>query len=192
MTEDLKESLGDTLPPGEQSNEPTKIGPGSKALAPLTQQAIIIGVNSLDEIKQRVANASTHREILEQEAFNLAECVGIATAIYQQLPTSDNASQVATLAQAHKSHLQQLEKMKDPEVQLLELQKLLQNMVQSLGKSLSNEIDKTRRGLVQRYPQEASSIEEYFKRMMDAIAPESTKLFDDVHVKIKMALGMKK
>lgn len=142
-------------------------------------------------VKDRLSKCITSRDVLEMEADTLAECVGIASEIYKSGPTPDNSYQLAALANSHKALIAQLEKMKDPTVLQVGIEEKIREMFQSMTKALGVEIYKTKNHFLDHFPEQKSDIESYFGNMLEAIQPESQRLYADLSSSIKKALGIK-
>lgn len=140
----------------------------------------------------RTSHCTTRREVFEVQIDVLNECVGIASEMYLSIPCTDNAYALASLENTYKSALLQLEKMKDPQQMLADNENLIQRMFTQVIRQLANEIDKTRRELLLKYPNDKSSVEDSFNRMLTAIKPETQKLFDDLDMQLRVILGIKK
>lgn len=144
-----------------------------------------------DEVLAKLAECKTHREALEIEVHALAECVGIATAIFREDPIADNAYQLSSLTNAHKTALSQLEKMKDPQAMLLGIENQIRSMFLTTIKAMVLEIDKTKRELQKHYPDDKTTVEDLFSRMMNAIQPETQSIYDDLKTSLKKILGIR-
>lgn len=144
-----------------------------------------------DRVNQALKECKTQREALEMEVNSLAECVGIAIEIFKDKPVSDNSFQVTALVNAHKAALSQLEKMKDPEKILTDIEIHIRSMFTSIVKALAFEIDKTKRELVLRFPGEKATVEDMFARMMNSIQPETQNIYVDLRLALKKILGIK-
>lgn len=142
-------------------------------------------------VEDRLSACSTHREILELEVNSLAECVGVATEIYKKNPLPDYAYQLAALSNAHKTSLQQLEKMKDPKVIVGEIEFQIRNMFMDIIKSMALEIDKTKTEMVRLAPEHRTTLEDLFGRMLNAIQPETQNIYENLHKNLKKIVGIK-
>jgi len=143
------------------------------------------------EVLAKLSECRTHREALEIEVHSLAECVGIATKIFMDDPIADNAYQLSSLTNAHKTALSQLEKMKDPQAMLLDIEGQIRSMFLTTVKAMVLEIDKTKRQLIKHHPEDKTTIEDQFSRMMNAIQPETQNIYDDLKTILKRILGIR-
>lgn len=145
----------------------------------------------MEEAMASLALCTTKREIVEQELNDLSICVAIATRVYKQKPLPDHAYQLAALANTHKSVLGQLEKMQDPKTILGEAEDIVKKMFMKLVKAMADEINKTKMEFAQQYPQDKVTVEDNFSRMLNAIQPETQKLFEDLNSELKEVFGIK-
>jgi uncharacterized phage infection (PIP) family protein YhgE len=143
------------------------------------------------KVKDILSQFTTHREILEHQTFELADCVAIATEIYKSFPTTDNAYQLSSLANTYKSSLSQLDKMADPISQLDSLSTIIHRGLLDITKALAEEIRKTKRELQRISPQESTTIEDCFSRMLDAMTPATDQVLKNMQSNICKALGIK-
>jgi len=149
----------------------------------------------LAEIQGRVglklAKCGTHREVLESEISDLAECIGVATEIYMKNPMPDFAFQLSTLLQTHKATLQQLEKMKDPKIIIEDIEIQIRTMFMAIIKAMAVEIDKIKNEMNRLLPDQRITIDDLFNRMLNAIQPETQNIYDDLKINLKKILGIK-
>ena len=149
----------------------------------------------LDTINSIVGNklnqCATHRDILELEINALAECVGVATEIYKKSPIPDFAYQLAALSNAHKTALQQLEKMKDPKLIVGDIEFQIRGMFLDIIKALAIEIDKTKREMTRITPEHKTTLDDLFGRMLNAIQPETQKIYENLQNNLKKILGIR-
>jgi len=144
-----------------------------------------------ESVELRLAACKTHREILESEVNSLAECVGVAMELYKKNPVPDFAFQLSSLTNAHKTTLQQLEKMKDPKIIIQEIEGHIRTMFMSIIKAMALEIDKTKKEMVKIYPEQRLNIDDLFSRMLNGIQPETQHIYDDLNKNLKRVLGIK-
>lgn len=144
-----------------------------------------------DKVQQALKECKTQREALELEVNSLTECVGIAIEIFKDKPVSDHSFQVTALVNAHKAALSQLEKMKDPEQILTDIEIHIRSMFTAIVKALAFEIDKTKREFVLQFPEEKATVEDMFARMMNSIQPETQNIYVDLRLALKKILGIK-
>jgi len=142
-------------------------------------------------VEQKLANCSTHREMLEVEINSLAECVGVATELYKRRPVPDFAFQLASLSQAHKSSLQQLERMKDPKAIVGEIESQIRTMFMAIVKAMALEMDKTKKEMIRLNPESKNTVEDLFGRMLNSIQPETQNIYDDLQKNLKRILGIR-
>lgn len=158
-------------------------------------KALKIDAYELTEIQATVESklnaCTTHREILEMEVNSLAECVGVATEIYKKSPVPDFAYQLASLSNAHKTTLQQLEKMKDPKAMVVEIEFQIRTMFVDVIKSMALEIDKTKKEMTRLAPEHRTTLEDLFGRMLNAIQPETQNIYENLQKNLKRILGIK-
>ena len=145
----------------------------------------------IEEAVASLATCTTKREILEQELNDLSICVAVATKVYKQKPVPDHAYQLAALANTHKSVLSQLEKMQDPKTLLGESEEIIKAMFMKLVKALADEINKTKMEFAQQYPKDKVTVEDNFSRMLNAIQPDTQKLFENLNNELKDVFGIK-
>lgn len=190
------EELQEKISGGENPQDDFGAVPDSISTSPVPTEKGHVDVQLLESykkiIERRTAGCSTRREMFEIEVDALYECMGIATELYRNHPIPDNAYALSSLTNSYKSSLAQLEKMKDPQQILTDVQDLIKNNFTHVVRQLSNEIDKTRREFLQRYPDDKSTVEESFNRMLTAIRPETQKLFDQLDTQLRGILGIKK
>lgn len=144
-----------------------------------------------DKVKQQLSKCKTQREALELEVESLSECVGMAIEIFKNKPVSDNSFQVTALVNAHKAALAQLEKMKDPETILGDIEIHIRSMFTSIVKALAFEMDKTKRELLLQFPDEKATVEDMFSRMTNSIQPETQNIYADLRLALKKILGIR-
>ena len=142
-------------------------------------------------VEDRLSGCSTHRETLEMEINNLAECVGVATEIYKKNPLPDLAYTLAALSNAHKTTLQQFEKMKDPKLMVSEIEFQIRTMFMDIIKAMALEIDKTKNELARLAPEHRTTLDDLFSRMLNAIQPETQQIYEHLQKNIKRILGIK-
>jgi len=147
--------------------------------------------NIQESVETKLAGFKTHREILENEVNSLAECVGVATELYKKNPVPDFAFQLSSLTNAHKTTLQQLEKMKDPKFILQEIETHIRNMFMSIIKAMALEIDKTKRELAKLYPEQRTTVEDLMGRMVSGIQPQTQAIYEDLNKTLKRILGIR-
>lgn len=145
-----------------------------------------------ERVGQKLAKCGTHREILEVEVTDLAECIGVATEIYMKNPIPDFAFQLSTLLQTHKITLQQLEKMKDPKLILEDIESTIRIMFMTIIKAMAIEIDKIKNEMAKLLPDDQRiTVDDLFNRMLNAIQPETQNIYDDLQKNLKKILGIK-
>lgn len=142
-------------------------------------------------VETRLNQCSTHRDILEMEVNCLAECVGVATEIYKKNPVPDFAYQLAALTNAHKTTLQQLEKMKDPRVIISEIEFQIRGMFMDIIKAMAVEMDKTKKEMTRLAPEHRTTLDDLFSRMLNSIQPETQNIYDSMQKNLKRILGIK-
>ena len=138
-----------------------------------------------------MSQSQTKRDFLGAAVDNLAECKSIATEIYKAMPTPDNAYQLAALANAYTNSLSVHEKMKDPIKIINDIEGQIKSMFTITIKALVLEIDKTKKELQKRYPNDRITIDDEFSRMIKSIAPETQGIYVDLHKNLKSILGIK-
>jgi len=141
-------------------------------------------------VEKRLSTCGTHREILEVEVADLAECIGVATEIYMKNPMPDFAFQLSTLLQTHKAILQQLDKMKDPKAMLGEIELQIRSMFLAIIKAMAIEIDKIKNEMSRLFPDQKITVDDLFSRMLNAIQPETQNIYDDIQINLKKILGI--
>ncbi len=144
-----------------------------------------------DKAQDLIGQFGSRREVLENEVDTLAECVAIAAEIYRSFPIPDNAYQLSSLTNAHNSSLSQLEKMRDPKLVMKDIEVLIKGMFMSITRSLALEIDKTKKELSHRFPDEKTTIELAFNRIFTSVSPEAQNVYDGMQESLKKALGIK-
>lgn len=163
-------------------------------IAPLKKNSKV-KTQEIQEIRDRVTLAlkdcKTQREALEMEVNSLSECVAMAIEIFKDKPVSDHSFQVTALVNAHKSALAQLEKMKDPEQILTDIEVHIRSMFTAIVKALAYEIDKTKREFILQFPDEKATVEDMFARMMNSIQPETQNIYVDLRMALKKILGIR-
>jgi gas vesicle protein len=142
-------------------------------------------------VEERLSGCSTHREALEMEINSLAECVGVATEIYKKNPLPDYAYTLAALSNAHKTSLQQFEKMKDPKTMVSEIEFQIRTMFTDIVKAMAIEIDKTKNEMIRVAPEHRTTIEDLISRMLNAIQPETQQIYEHLQKNLKRILGIK-
>lgn len=136
--------------------------------------------------------ADTPRQALEAEAAILSECLVIASEIYKIDPTLDNAYQITSLAQTHNQTLSLLNRIKDPKSQVHHIENLVKGLLTQIIRAMMLEMDRTKKDLIARHPNEKTNVEEHFSRMVSAIQPETQRLYDSFYDNIATALGIRK
>jgi len=137
-------------------------------------------------------DCASRREVLEVEVDTLAECASLAAEIFKQSPVPDNAYQLTALTSAHNTAINQLEKLKDPTLVLGDLERLIRKMLVEVVQTLALEINKAKVDFTNLYPKDALTINEVFSRMLDAIQPQTSAMYDELHKSLKGILGLKK
>jgi len=143
------------------------------------------------DVMKQLATCKTHREMLELEVNSLAECVGIARALFLENPMLDNSYQLTALINARKAALAQLEKMKDPEEMLSGIEQHIRGMFTDIVKAMASEMDKTRRELLLLLPDDKPTVDDLFDRMMNTIQPETQNIYNDLRLSLKKILGIR-
>jgi len=159
------------------------------ALFPSSVESVIMGLGS--EYQDRIGGCRTKLEVLELSVDYLAECAAIAADTYRNKPIPDNAYQLAALTNAHKSALAQLEKMKDPDEILSEIDAKIHTMFVAMVRAMAIEIDKVKRQWVAMHPEDLSTIDDLFTRMTNSVQPETQRIYDDLEKSLKKTLGIK-
>jgi hypothetical protein len=139
-----------------------------------------------------LSSANSKKEALNLQSQSLNECVVIASEIYKNFPTPDHAYQLAALASSHNSTISQHEKLRDPNAELAEIEKMLKVMFENVFKSLAGEIDKSKKELTRIYPQDKATIDDLFVRMLQAVTPDTKKYYEEMNTNLKKTLGLKK
>jgi len=143
------------------------------------------------QIKREIAKCVTNRDILAFQARLLSLSVGLAAKIYENVPTPETSQQLASLTSAHNQTIALIEKMKDPKKHLKDLEDEIRKMFTMTLRAMAQEIDKTRNEMIRAFPNDQRTVHENFSRMLDAIQPETTKIYEDFHEKLKNILGIK-
>lgn len=146
----------------------------------------------IERVRNSLATCATKRDILEHEVNNLAECISISTEIYKSNPVPDNAYQISALMNAYNSSLSQLEKMKDPKETMADIESIIKEIFTGIIRTMALEIENTKKEWNIRFPDERATIEQNFKKMLDAIQPETQKIYENLVPKLKNALGIRK
>ena len=166
-----------------------------KEIKSLKKKEVNVKSDEINEMRQKVyrqlSTCKTQREALEMEVNSLSECVALAIEIFNDNPVSDNSVQVTSLVNAHRSALNQLEKMKDPELILMDIESHIRSMFTAIVKALAYEIDKTKNDFMGRYPQDKVTIEDLFVRMNNSIQPETQNIYGDMRGALKKVLGIR-
>lgn len=136
--------------------------------------------------------AENPRQALEAEAAILSECLAIASDMYKLNPTLDHAYQITSLAQTHNQTLSLLGRIKDPRAQVHQIENLVKGCLTQVIRAMMLEMDRTKKDLISRYPDEKTTIEDHFSRMISAIQPETQRLYDGFYDSITSALGIRK
>lgn len=181
MEEDIPKKIEDI------ETESDHLGPS----APIQVSGDQTIINQLDRVRDKLAKCKSKREALEMEVDGLAECILIAQEKYQENSCPDNAYMLSALQNAKNSSLSQLEKMKDPQILLSETEGLIEELFKSVIKTLMLEIDKTKKEYIRLYPNDTSTTEDMFNRMVQAISPKTQELYSGMHKKLKEILGIK-
>ena len=186
--EDTGDGLGEALP---EVDHPRVSKEGNSAIiAQLVADPLMIQ-QYRDAAQALIGQFQSRREALENEVDVLAECVAIASEIYRSFPIPDNAYQLSSLVNAHNSSLSLLEKSKDPKVIMKDIEVLVKGMFNTVARSLTLEIDKTKKEFTQRFPDEKASVDIAFNRMFASVAPETQNLYDGLQDGLKKVLGIK-
>ncbi len=143
------------------------------------------------KFQDQLSNCKTKLEVLDLSVDYLAECAAMAADAYRRDSSPDNAYQLAALTNAHKSALSQLEKMKDPRQILEEIESKIENMFVTVVRSMTIEMLNVKNQLINMHPEDLSTIEDLFKRMMNSIQPETQRIYDDLEGQLKKILGIK-
>jgi hypothetical protein len=164
----------------------------------LSEKKEILSSDSTDALVEQSAavsafiSAETPRQALEAEAAILSECLIIASDIYKIQPNLDNAYQITSLAQTHNQTLSLLNRIRDPRAQVVQIEILVKGFLTQVIRAMMLEMDRTKRDLIQRHPEEKTAIEDHFSRMVSAIQPETQRLYDGFYDSITSALGIRK
>ena len=143
------------------------------------------------EVISKLASCKTQREMLELEVNALAECVGIAKALFLSNPIPDNSYQLTALTNARKAALGQLEKMKDPQETLYDIEQHIRLMFTDIVKAMALDMDRAKRELLLLIPDEKPTVEDLFSRMMNSIQPETQNIYNDLRASLKKILGIR-
>ena len=144
-----------------------------------------------EKVAEAMAGCSSKRDVLEIEVDSLAECVALAAEIYKEEPVPDNAYQLSSLTNAHNSALSQLEKMKDPQVVMSDLETHIRRMFTGIIQSVVGEIHKTKQEFNRLYPGDKATVDDQFARMLEAAQPQTQVLYEELQKAIKTVLGIK-
>ena len=144
-----------------------------------------------DKVVKELEKCNTPRDVIKVQSDTLAECVGIASEIYKEDPNPDNSYALAALRNAHGAAVTQLHKMTDPEELRKGVQDLFMKTFQDTARAMMLEIDKTKRNLAVRYPDDKSTIEDLFNRMINSIEPETQVLYEGLEKNLKKILEIK-
>jgi len=147
--------------------------------------------NEYDAAMAELAGCSTDVEVLQLELRKVASCMAIAAEIYQTRPVADNAFQLAALTSAYNNTFNLLTKQKDPKKVAEDLAGMVKAMFVKIVHAFAIEVDKTKKDLISRHPTERSTIEDHFFRLLEAIQPETQKIFDGYEQGVRSALGIK-
>jgi len=176
----ILEGLGDSAPP-----------------SPVNIKTMTNGVKTpeilkfQDEVLAKIQSCKSYREMLEMQLTSLYECVALADAIWREKPVPDNSYQLTALTNARDKAQTQLDKMKDPEEMLSGIEDHIKIMFTAIIKALALEIDKTKRELLRIYPDDQSTVEDLFGRMMNSVQPETQNIYDDLRLILKKILGIR-
>lgn len=141
---------------------------------------------------QSLVGMTTKKEVLDSQSGKLSECVAIAAEIYKHSPVPDHAYQLAALSAAFNSTVGQHERMRDAHSEMDQVNSLLKDCLQGVLRSLAGEIEKAKNEFSKLHPEHKSTHEDIFKRMTEAVAPDSKKFYDEMADKVKAILGIKK
>lgn len=145
----------------------------------------------LEIITSKMVNFSTRRDVLEYELDELAECCAIGLHLYKSQPIPDNAYALSSLINTYKGMLQTFERADDPRESMEEVERIIQKMFKQLIKALMEEINKTKIEFCSIYPDEKTTINDQFSRMISAVQPETQKLWEELGKELKKAFGIK-
>ena len=143
------------------------------------------------ELIEQVKNCSTKREVLELQMQNMAECVMMAKAIYAEMPIPENASALSNLTKAYNDTYTKFEKSQDPVDMLIKMNKLFEQSFMGIMRSLVEQIHKTKEQMLEMYPNQKSTLDDMFERMISAVGPESKERYDELWKDLKEILGVK-
>ena len=173
------DGLGDSAPPVPS---PMKILKGIKNPEALRVQ---------EDVLAKLSQCKSHREMLELQLNGLYECCAIAEAIWREKPVPDNSYQYTALTNARDKAQTQLEKMKDPKEMLDGIEEQIKVMFFAIIKAMTQEIDKTKREFLRIHPEDKSTVEDLFNRMLNSIQPETQNIYDDLRLILKKILGIR-
>lgn len=142
-------------------------------------------------IIEQVRNCSTKREVLELQMNNMAECVAMAKAIYAEMPVPEHASALANLTKAYNDTFTRFEKSQDPVEMLIKMNKLFEGAFVDIMRSLVEQIHKTKSQMLELYPNQKSTLDDMFERMISAVGPESKERYNELWKDLKEILGVK-
>lgn len=184
--------LGDSAPLEEHgfSGLPKPVGGGKPSRAPLVTPELVDTYRAI--ATQQLSGMTTKKEVLDAQASKLSECVAIAAEIYKHMPVPDHAYQLAALSAAFNSTVSQHERMRDANLEMDQINTLLRDLLQNVLRSLAVEIEKAKSEFSRLNPELKSTHDDIFKRMTDAVAPDSKKFYDDMAERVKAILGIKK
>lgn len=138
-----------------------------------------------------LSGCATDVEVLQHELKNLAECVAIATEIYKDKAVPDHAFQLSALSAAFNNTYSLLVKQKDPKIMSEELAGLIKGMFLKIVHALALEIDKTKKDLIARYPDDRATVEDHMVRMLESVQPETQRVFEGYENAVKKILGIR-
>jgi hypothetical protein len=190
MDDERQQIIIDTLGDDIKTLKPLLTGKGGDSAKILNIDPDILADIQIS-VDAKLSNCKTHRDVLEAEVNSLAECVGVATELYKKKPIPEFAFQLASLTNAHKSTLQQLEKMKDPRLIITDIENQIRTMFMAIIKSLALEMDKTKKEMVKLFPEQRTTIEDLMARMLAAVQPETQNIYEDLQKNLKRILGIK-
>jgi hypothetical protein len=131
-------------------------------------------------------------DVLKYSLDKLSQCMAIATAYYRQKPVPDNAYQLAALTSSYNNTYALLEKQKDPVRVIEEISEHIKIAFMKILHAMALAINTTKGELLSKYPDDRSTVEDSFGRMLEAIQPQSQGVFDDLESFLRATLGVKR
>lgn len=135
---------------------------------------------------------STKRELIDFQLKELSECIGIATSLFKEHPSTEKAQTISSLQNSYKGLIAHFDKMVDPKAQLVEIEGLIKGLVLEIAACINSEFQKSMQELQRTHPEAAPSFEDAIGKIAHVLSFKTNEIIKDLVDHLKMKLGIKK